>query len=66
MQKWEVEDVKSWLIEMDIDQEIIKKFVDNDVNGQVLFELKEEDLDKYFGISSFGHWKMLMKNIETL
>ncbi len=44
----------------------METFASNHINGQVLFELTENDLKNEFKIASIGHRKNFMKAVENL
>jgi hypothetical protein len=62
--KWDADDVSYWLSSKGLDQ-YISIFRENQINGQVLLDITQEDLD-YLEITALGHRKLILKGIEEL
>lgn len=50
---WSSEMVAQWMLNAGVEAQIAEKFIENDINGQILMTLKSEDM-KELGIQSFG------------
>ena len=64
MIKWDTDDVSYWLSSKSLDQ-YISIFSENQINGQVLLDITQEDLD-YLEVTALGHRKLILKGIEEL
>ncbi|CRG90170.1 Protein BOB1 [Talaromyces islandicus] len=62
---WSPEDVVSWMRNEGFDDDVINKFLVNDISGSILLELQTEDL-KELEIQSFGKRRRLMNAIKYL
>ena len=62
---WTPQQVGSWLAMNGLEQELADKFIDNDINGQILLELEAVHL-KEIDIKSFGKRFEIMKKINGL
>ncbi|KAK6205793.1 DNA-binding transcriptional regulator ume6 [Pestalotiopsis sp. IQ-011] len=51
--EWSPEMVAQWMLNADVEASVAEKFIENDINGEILITLKSEDM-KELGISSFG------------
>lgn len=51
--EWSPEMVAQWMLNAGIEATIAEKFIENDINGEILITLKSEDM-KELGIQSFG------------
>jgi hypothetical protein len=61
---WTVGDVSSWLAELQL-KEYVSAFAQNAINGSVLLDITNEDLD-YMEIKALGHRKVIMCGVEDL
>jgi len=57
-------DVTRWLKDLGLPQ-YIDAFIDNDINREVLLDLKDEELQE-IGVKSLGHRKRLLKAIDVV
>lgn len=62
---WSPAQVADWMSRANLDEEIIDKFIVNDISGQVLLTLQIEDL-KELDIQSFGKRHQVMSAIQSL
>ena len=62
---WSPAQVADWMSRASLDEEIIDKFIINDISGQVLLTLQIEDL-KELDIQSFGKRHQVMSAIQSL
>lgn len=65
VRRWSPIDVANWMAGAGFDDDIIEKFVINDISGQVLLSLQPEDL-KELEIHSFGKRHQVMSSIQHL
>ncbi|KAH7046479.1 hypothetical protein BKA57DRAFT_466587 [Linnemannia elongata] len=65
---WDPPQVTRWLkATFDFPEDILKLFIDHDVDGQVLLsDLDHEALKNEFNIASFGNRCKILKHIQTL
>ncbi|KAJ5759051.1 Sterile alpha motif type 2 [Penicillium odoratum] len=62
---WDPQTVVGWLQKLNFDDGIIEKFFINDISGEILLELQQQDL-KELDIQSFGKRHQLMASIRSL
>jgi len=64
---WTVEHVCAWLTKISSSwQPYHKIFIEKSITGSVLLEMTQQDLKEELGITTFGHLKLLYKNICDL
>lgn len=64
-QDWSPEDVVKWMRGLRIEEDIVRKFWENDISGSILLELKSDDL-KEMDIMSFGKRHRVISSIQSL
>ena len=63
--KWKVDNVIKWLGENGF-ASIIPIFKENEIDGEILLELSDDQLETKLGIKSFGTRKKLIKAISEM
>ncbi|KAJ6161245.1 Sterile alpha motif type 2 [Penicillium chermesinum] len=62
---WSPQDVVQWMQSLGFESDIVHKFLQNDISGEILLELQSEDL-KELDILSFGKRRRIMSSIQSL
>ncbi len=62
---WNVHRVGEWLAACGL-QELVAPFKENDIDGEILLTLSEEDLQATFNISSLGFRRKVLKRMKEL
>ncbi|MES1918274.1 hypothetical protein MHBO_000264 [Bonamia ostreae] len=65
-EKWDVEEVKKWMMSLSFAEEYSAIFSENDIDGALLRELDEEILREELNIKNKLHRKKLLIEIEKL
>ena len=65
LELWTVDDVSNWLDELGL-ADYQQNFVDNKINGKMLFEIAISDLETLIGITNPLHQRMFMHSLEQL
>ena len=65
LELWTVDDVSSWLDELGL-ADYQQNFMDNKINGKMLFEIANSDLEMLVGIFNPLHQRMFMHSLEQL
>jgi hypothetical protein len=76
IENWNIKEVEEWLRSLSINEEIIKSFSDNHIEGSVLVDITIEELkedlgkhNKFFllkGVKQLGPRKKIFENIQIL
>lgn len=62
---WSSNEVEEWLSRVGLSQ-YAASFRNQSITGAVLPQLTDQDLEKYFGISTLGHRKRILSEIAKL
>ena len=65
MESWSILDVGDFLAANNFDEEVVKVFHSNKINGKVLSLLTEEDF-KELGLTAFGDRRLLSQLLKEL
>lgn len=63
--QWEIGHVQDWVTTLGLPSSTASLFADNEVNGELLLEITDDDL-KQMGISKLGERKKLLKNVAII
>jgi hypothetical protein len=64
--EWDIDQVVSWLKNLNFEEEVIKNFKENEINGKVLMELNNIKLKDDLKIKQLGRRERLLEEIEKL